>query len=119
VAWASLGPLEVTRATVRSRERVLFRARSVRDAKRLSSMLVRLRDLDPGARGLALQELSAQAFDVAATRARWKRLRLPVRLAALFGTLETLMLFVALPLLSVSPGMDEVRWLWAGGGLLG
>jgi len=119
VAWEELGAVEVSRSTVRSAAHVVFRARSARDAQRMAAGLRRLKELSFEARADALEERSAQAFEVEAVRDRWRRVRLPARLAATFGTLETAVLFVALPAVALHPGAGEAHWSFALGALLG
>lgn len=110
VPWDALGAIEASGSTIRARSRVVFRARSVRDARRLASTLTKLARLAPEERAEALQRQSEQAFDVNAVRERWRRVRIPARIAGALGTIETLLLFGALPIVALTPGVDETDW---------
>ena len=116
--FETLGEVEAVRSSVRAQGRVLCRMRAVGDAQHLAQLLNRLRAEPQEARGRILDAWEDAAFDVAAARSRWARMRRPWMWTALTGTLETLLLFVGLPWLATRGEVDLPIWAGAFGALL-
>lgn len=110
IPWASLTDIQGEGMGVKGAGRLLFRARSPRAARALAAELALLQGAAEGAREAELGRWLDARFDVAGARARWVRVRRPAALAAMFGTLEMLVLFGALPALAFLPGADVVGW---------
>ncbi|WNG34047.1 hypothetical protein F0U61_10660 [Archangium violaceum] len=110
IPWASLGTVQGEGMAVKGGSRVLFRARSPRAARALAAELVALRGAAEGAREAEIKRWLEARCDVEAARAHWKRVRLPAFFAAAFGTVESLVLFGAVPALAFLPGADVLGW---------
>lgn len=118
LSYEALGEVEAVRSAVRAQGRMLFRTRSVADAQRWAALLNRLRAESAEVRRDTLAQWDAEAFDVAAARQRWERMRRPWALTAVAGTLEALVLFGVLPWLATRGEVDASMWMAALASLL-